>query len=119
MRTETKVWVRGAFDGERSVRAWMRSQVVIDTVQMTISGRKLEGWSYPNRLIFFSWLDSSPTLFRWESIPVREVDRDELPATLAHYRGTLPGFLECNVPYWSLVMPITLLSAYLIFSKPR
>ena len=90
--------------------AWMRSYVVYDEFFMQVPGGVLHYYvcSGKGRIVMESpsevfWDDES---FAWNSGLVSEV--------AAEYQWKRVG-----VPYWSLVLPLTLLSAWLILAKPR
>ncbi len=115
---------------------WMRSQFIEDSFHVhdvfneCFFGSTKDG-------IYFNWLrfgteDSgslrpSETIPFWLSVP-RNAQRfggvDELAIDWDwtwlgfRYLGATVGFIAI-VPYWSIVLPTTLLSAYLILWKPR
>jgi hypothetical protein len=102
---------------------WMRSRVVCDTLQFKFGGRLHDIVSYSNQTSGVSWkFDLAfPEVLDWGSIPLNEVDADDIEGTLANYREGYRdlGFFEWHVPHWLLVLPLSLLSAYLILWKPR
>jgi hypothetical protein len=102
---------------------WMRSRIVCDTLQFKFRGRLHDIVSYSNQTSGVSWKYELefPEVMDWGSVPLKEVDVDDIEGTLANYREAYRdlGFSEWHIPYWSLVLPLTLLSAYLILGKPR
>jgi hypothetical protein len=99
---------------------WVRSLSTIDEIAMPI-GRMTE-------LIFVSlngrvWIDWGgryphlPQKPLWDSVRLSDTAK---AATMAGGADELEHALRASlVPYWSIVIPLTLLSAYLLLSKPR
>ena len=113
---------------------WMRSYVIQDALlipaQDGFSGIESHGGS----LTWFRWSASQPELsFEWISQDA-EFESDPWDQVDIAWRFELAGFrfgaatakdspasrlVLWILPYWSLVLPLTLLSAWLILIKPR
>ena len=113
--------------------AWMRSYVIHDAVLIPAQGGHAGIESHGGSLTWFRWSDSKPSLsIEWisqdaaiESDPWDQFDiewRFDLlgvicgVGTVKHAPSDKLAF--CMTPYWSLVLPLTLLSAWLILIKP-
>ena len=101
--------------------AWVRSMMIGDFLHRTGTGNGFIEAESSNG--FLIWWSSSKPLFTKQ------------PPPLCWVTGNLSNSLKIQeqwplirqfgnrsfvaVPYWSVVIPLTLLSAYLLFSKPR
>jgi len=110
--------------------AWLRSYVFLDEISFHMLGTSGDIDSERGKLAYIrSSLQSSSTVARY-SHELKDLDRGstwlsvyDSPAT-THWRWEYGGFLFCEstnhhsrvwaIPYWSFVLPISLLSAYLI-----
>ena len=122
---------------------WVRSTVVIDVFTISYEQRRYQ-WrtsDYGISGIYFELMGdlSFSVLPRdfWRRMVVDDfnVDRDDVPNwpdDVLKWRKRLvgfelgehfdPTFMRAQymvIPYWALVTPLTLLSAYLLLSKPR
>ena len=104
---------------------WMRSRVVSDEIMLTIHGRLHVIISENSRFSWFGAYGFSPiSSVDWTStvMPLPEPDSDShrsvyfwvVDARMPHQR-----VCQWIFPYWSLVLPLTLLSAWLILWKPQ
>jgi len=99
-----------AFDDVTSVDqvlVWGRNRTVEpQSVVTRPEWRSFEGASFD---VFLDRLDRECS-WRWCGFGVGELKKDSSkPLSLSFW----------SVPYWSIVLPLTLLSAYLLVSKPR
>ena len=123
---------------------WVRSYRVQDTFVLEFgTGTSVELLSACKSLIFVSAFDQSPSKppklnFRWMTYGFASdhwympIDADNAnmvtSSKSAEFKshqvilpigGTTHYFRAFQVPYWSIVIPLTLLSALLLLSKPR
>jgi hypothetical protein len=101
---------------------WLRSRFFRDSLNFPIGSRQYCVFSMASA-IGWSGLDhSNGGVLEWESEPIAHSEVDsELSALLLNAQM---DFLDQRlaiwlVSYWLLVLPLTLLSAYLILWKPR
>lgn len=122
--------------------AWVRSIFIGDHFSFAADGRKrtrlisADGYLNLNEE-HYSWQIPSLPNSVWESAPRRPTesdDSDDVDAPMIWEWSAFgidvgefshdPGLGDvrhffCCVPYWSIVLPFTLLSAYLLVTKPR
>ncbi len=123
---------------------WVRSYRVQDTFVLEFgTGNSVELLSACKSLIFVSAIDQSPSKppklnFRWITYGFAsdqwymQIDADNenmvassKSAEFTSHQVILPigvtthYFRAFQVPYWSIVIPMTLLSAWLLLSRPR
>ena len=97
---------------------WIRSRLVIDCVEFSTPHRQHAIASFWGRIALKSADLSGPNRSGWFSIDLRQ-----LPSTLeklldlSDLSGRNP--IQWVVPYWSVTIPLTTLSAYLLVSAPR
>jgi hypothetical protein len=118
--------------------AWIRSLRVQDQL---VVPRRDSAHLFASRNGILGWVRVSPLLatIEWSSIAVTGTMEDSWGDAEAHWRWHYCGidigaatltaksqgrvikmqFEQWGVPYWTIVMPPTLLSAYLILWKPR
>jgi len=97
---------------------WLRTFAATDTI---IVGQV--GISSVDGVLAVVTNDEIPTP-RWESADAIRLDSDRVRF---HWQLRLFGFRRgvdgddqaWTIPYWSIVIPLTLLSAYLLLTKPR
>lgn len=108
---------------------WMRSAVYEDVIRFWVSNDRIQMFfSSRGTLSWWGWSDVNlwpPEIAWWYyAIPENGIGI-EFPPDVARrrYRYSEPvdrsRFACWSVPYWWLVAPLTLLSAYLILWKPR
>lgn len=121
---------------------WVRSVYISEVVSSLISDQtqvfmnSTDGMFWCGRFIVHDpgYFSSQPTL-RWVQYDDNKFNREDWELSwywcfsdggmVAHSSGTTPQnqqydyFLVAMMPYWSIVIPMTLLSAYLLLSKPR
>jgi hypothetical protein len=112
---------------------WARSQLVEDTITFPIKTRSYLLTSLEGQLIWEASVRKSEGLFQWKSQTAKHdwlspwltnglLPRHEFAGFL-YSSGILPGGAVYDrwivVPYAWLVLPCTLLSAYLILVRPR
>lgn len=121
---------------------WMRSLMIHDHIlfyppgsafQFIVSASGAISWVRVR--LFPSFYENDDYLPAWSSMPLLEVEDSDYFwqnrtkewrwscgefdfGAGEHYDG-IPRVERWAVPYWSLTLPPTLLSAYLIFGKPR
>ncbi len=123
--------------------AWMRSYMTKDEVAIPALGRQHVIFSTEGALFWMAWEEKSPR-FRWMSQPIpaagpHDVYTRDLPFsillgdTITALRIVLdekdrlldesdlspPAFSRWGIRHWLLVIPLTLLSAWLILVKAR
>jgi hypothetical protein len=105
------------------VGIWCRSTVIDDRIIFAIAGRRFTLCSWDGRI--FSSSLTGPEWFDWRwttSVNDREHFRQQ-ETRFFEQLASLPiwenGRLALTFHYWILVLPLTLLSAYLILWKPR
>ena len=115
-----------------AMAGWVRSELAIDSLTFPVGGNSVVRLSsQPGRFIWFSWknrqnvLSSEP--MGWHSY-TRNLEDDPIPSYAEYpFSSRVSKGLSKNTPtkkywilwYWSIVIPLTLLSAYLLISKPR
>jgi hypothetical protein len=102
--------------------AWIRSRAVLDHLSMPINGRN---WSISSVSGVILWLSRDCATEHDQSWRWASVNMDQLDVTDAELLDTSRFMLnglrpkQCKITYWSITIPLTLLSAYLILWKPR
>ena len=95
--------------------AWMRSRFTYDAIAFDIGSQQqliisiedsITWWSFPDEIDDGNWVSISPS--EWT----------EAADDFAEVQAKL-GFREWIVPVWCMVLPLTLLSAWLILGKTR
>ena len=110
---------------------WVRSLIVFDAVRFNIGNHTGAGFMSMNQSIVLA----SANLETWEPPEWQTGSSSSADSVLDGGRitwrfrwygfgvGTLAqgdmGMMISTIPYWSIVIPLTLLSAYLLLSKPR
>lgn len=119
---------------------WIRSYAHIDNL-LLITDQTLNGVLSINGATTWgtNWMtDGSKQQFdtwlKWKTAPVTPLMNVSTPdGTTYHWKYSLGGFqlyrydwsrfnqsgMACTLPYWSIVIPLTLLSAWLLLSKQR
>ena len=88
---------------------WIRSNAAYDGIWLTIEGRRYMATSVGGRVGF--WSQQSSVSHGWIS--------QRLEADHAAGLSTMLLGQAVVLPYWSLILPLTLFSAYLILWKPK
>jgi hypothetical protein len=114
---------------------WVRSHVVLDSLSFSVRCQVTESLVSGGGLV--AWqakTNTSPPSVTWNTAPVTDsFDGFNFPSMRCSWRRFGFGLGEFVpeeefdterivfriVPYWSLILPLTLLSAYLILWKPR
>lgn len=112
--------------------AWVRSLFAADVVEVRTGPHSLEALKSGIHLLawesMFCDLDSSTRVFNWNTYPSPELFDTTFKWNDRYYGfdvyqlgGPSENFVftRRSIPYWSVVVPITLLSAGLLLSKPR
>jgi hypothetical protein len=110
---------------------WVRSLYIMDTFAFShlpnelllVSGDGVVGWQTISATSIGSLFDG----FRWHSQMPRSIeDIFNRAESLNKWHWNGFGVMQLDnstrlgcIPYWSLVIPLTLLSAWLLLSKPR
>ena len=102
---------------------WVRSCVATDCVELQTGQRFFGIGSCCEYLILVKCSESRgfQPFVNWEFDGIEPVEHDDSSGRMI-YTWVTPHRTpnECSlIPYWSLVLPLTLLSAYLILCKPR
>ena len=116
---------------------WTRSLSIEDTVR---GGRDGNAWyvsSVAGRIYAYKWqrewMENESTNWSTDKVLIMSSQFDPMRGLYAEpRRWDWAGFhfgrvhldrrspwQSCTVPYWSIVIPLTLISAYLILTKPR
>lgn len=102
---------------------WMRSRIVLDDILFTFGDRQISIASFGGCCLWWSWSrrDGDVSRNSWTAIPLNQLDEDELLRTHEEIREELQQRqpMELAIFYLLLVLPLTLLSAYLILWNPR
>ena len=114
---------------------WMRSYLTCDQISFRTSEVTTDTVSSLEGFLTWSRLRHQRSkrqyhLNRWQSIPSQVVKELFPPTVAVEWRWYGFGFTKhlngddsisegCLIPYWSVTIPLTMLSAYLLLSKPR
>lgn len=101
--------------------AWVRSEIILDLIRWNFEVCDCFASGYGQ----FSVSTGLPLKFdlkylEWSAKPIREINRWEL-GNFGYSEFWIPDGVQKSlyVPYWSIVPPLTLLSAYLLLGKPK
>jgi hypothetical protein len=129
-------WVRAPFGKTTCIYAdSFRSSLIFGSIQQASDFR----WrSFPSSEgVIYSWNDQTRTALSFNGFgggavdespndPTRECDMWSCPVRLFGCAVYLRSAITSNrvtlgvvIPYWSIVLPLTLISAWLLLSKPR
>ena len=107
--------------------AWTRSQRVWDIFTFTLGSRQCQFISRDGKLRWrvgtlaegekrsSEWLTVRPH----PEYPHIQKDIRRFIGQVARWENVHAGFTECHIQHWSLVLPLTLIAAYLILWRPR
>ena len=98
---------------------WMRSRRVFDVVEFTNGSQQHQIASASAKLYWGAWEESDISAHgrnQWYSIDLAFFKH---PEEIAYLQLDAYANFDWTIPYWSLVLPLTLLSAWLILGKPR
>lgn len=101
---------------------WMRSRLVEDVAACSILDNRHVFATYPDQIVWWTWNESAT---RDISFPINWSEIDwylQPPDIIRAYeiKWSAPNLIwHWEVPYWSLTVPLTLLSAWLLLSRPR
>lgn len=118
---------------------WIRSLVIRDEFLVILATQMWDVYSTEGTLIFERTVDLDRTddlIFSFDSTPLsqlgnmfplsyaargleNQVDRDFCGFTIITATSDWDSLCVLVVPYWSIVIPLALLSAYFLLSKPR
>jgi hypothetical protein len=126
------------------VGAWMRSAIIADVIQLKhedsyqfigsmLGSMRWSRWTSPSVsgpqhswVPSFVWDSHDANAFQGDAFEEAEVDWrwkwlgfEFLHATIRRPSGMNGQTSRWSVPYWSLVLPLTVVSAWLLISKPR
>ena len=101
---------------------WMRSRTIFDVIVFAHGDRQHSVLAAGGRIYWFATIKMDDSV-EWE-IASTDGPLANVLLGLEMTRETLKPhpelqFREWLIPYWSLVLPLTLLSAWLIFAKPQ
>lgn len=98
---------------------WMRSSIVIDAILSPMGGRQHNVISFRNNITWSCWdLEYREAEYSGRAFPLAPELFHFIMDQIDARRGR-PGFRQWVVPYWCLVLPSTLLSAYLLLWEPQ
>lgn len=98
---------------------WMRSFFVIDAILSPIGGRQQTVISLRNKITWSSWdLENHEAEYSGSAFHLAP-ELSQFIMEQIDARRERPSFRQWIVPYWCIVLSLTLLSAYLILGKPR
>lgn len=85
-----------------------------------LRGRQHELYSMSDQIRWGSWkwIEKNPS-FGIDSFDHRDLGGWAMALKRSYFSDTADDYREWIIPYWSLVLPLTLLSAWLILVKPR
>ena len=104
---------------------WIRSLSVTDSCQLPVGGRWQAGCVSHRGRFSCGWTDLEGAMdYEWRTVPnhgpialrIRGLYFDFTGGQAPNPSGKLSPHI---IPYWCVVLPLTLLSAYLILWKPR
>ena len=100
---------------------WIRSRVMYDVMALSAFGRFNVVESELGRIL---WLASDRDQSAWQQLGWRSLSLSDPRLNNLVHTEIVMRYLGKHVwalglPYWSLVLPLTLLSAWLILGKPR
>ena len=97
---------------------WLRSSFVFDILDITPSEQRCQIASACGMIFAAVWHEDNPSYRRngWQRIELSGLNDPEATIEVALY--SWQNF-DWHIPYRSLILPLTLLSAYLILWKPR
>ena len=96
---------------------WFRSFAIFDVISLANGQQQHQIASASGRLFWGAWRERSRhsrPRNEWERIGTSRRTRDEVDIQLESFHN-----FRWIIPYWSVVLPLTLLSAYLILWEPR
>lgn len=110
---------------------WIRCQFLSEQLYLWVAKHSVVTVVSENLVLALSlwWWNEQDFVFPAKSIILQSDER--LPWGTAYYAESLAwgfrcnsfdggnGEVGCSIPYWSIVIPLTLLSAWLLLSKPR
>jgi hypothetical protein len=100
---------------------WIRSQANLDVVWLRVLGQQFAVNTSPGQLLMFRLDTAHFDDVLWFSMETRSAEGVAIIKSIDHLNGQHPepGTHYLRIWYWSIVLPLTLLSAYLILWKPR
>ena len=97
---------------------WLRSMTVFDVVNISRWEQQCQIASARGMIFSAVWHETNPSYRRndWGQLDLSKMDDPNVAIQLAIDSW---GSYDWLIPYWSITIPLTLLSAYLILWKPR
>lgn len=101
---------------------WVRSLNRSDAINAPLDDHNFYVFSFDGVICWGAWpieATSTWSLPSFGTLFISNPDKARVSATLAEARDSTEGLVEWTAPYWSIVLPLTLISAYLLLGKPR
>jgi hypothetical protein len=98
--------------------SWMRSQFAPDILCWSIGRRTEVIISSDGNLSWWRLATEEPVKSFWNPGFVKQSTDGSHYAMIGKWFVELDAANSCPVPYWTFALPMALLSAYLLFSKP-
>ena len=93
--------------------SWVRSWTIEDSIDFMLGHRQQRITSDKERLLWGAWDFTESGTYGWSSKPHPELSG----GGFVIFNSQRPSFW--TISHWTVVLPLTLLSAYLILWKPR
>ena len=117
---------------------WLRGQSTVDLIQITTGNRTWQEWAFSDGIIRYWTIkaddvpkETMPNVIRWKSYGTgwgmfdKNFDR-QLMRWLENrhkpYDGPIQDWkIPCSlfIPFWTIILPLLPLTAFLLLSKPR
>jgi hypothetical protein len=101
---------------------WMRSLCFCSSLTMPVASNSAETWvSIDGRLVWCAESEYEPP-YQWHDGPPQTLANMNVTLDWTYFgfaRGSWNGDPFISLSYWSIVLPLTLLSAYLLLWKPK
>ncbi len=106
---------------------WIRSYLVVDSISVPIIYRQNDVLAYNGKIAWAAYNREPPQYLvsGWTCAPLTTQYIDTLDHAFDAFDPKFTAdeprldFQKCSVSYWSVVFPVTFLSAYLLLWKPR
>lgn len=101
---------------------WFRSFVILDSLAYSGSGRQYQIGSWDGYILWMSGVPVSDVEllnFKWDRMTFGPlIPESEISDVFMNSENWKP-FVKWTIPYWSVALPLTLVSAWLLLTKPR
>ena len=101
-----------------AMAGWVRARYISDVVRLDLGRRQHRLFTHEDRIHWVSY----ESQWKYWSLPIEWATSEPYDLliffTLTEY-APAKDCLAWEIPYWSLVIPLPLLSAWLLVSKPR